>query len=199
MTAQSDIAYLMIPAVFGLIIFSRPIIETLFTKAYMDSAVFLKVYAFTYLVYIIPHDAIPRASGHSNWVLKIYLLLTPLSLIVVYFFAGKYGAMGALVSSMVFMFLPKIPGLMFSAEITGEKIYKLIAWKALGFYTLINCALALLTYSLKPFFLTEKIWFFTIAPLYAVVYLIVVNTVKYFKTKYEEKLCNINLEVSGPF
>ena len=186
--AQADIAYLMIPAVFGLIIFNRPIIEILFTSQYMESASFLKLYAFTYLAYIIPHDAVARATGNTKWVFKMYLILTPLSIVVVYFFAGLYGAKGALVSSMAFMFIPKIPGLMYSSFITKVRISKLIAWRAMTSFVGINIILMMMSYAAKPLFSTEKKWFFVIAPIYALLYLASINIIKHYKIKYEEKV-----------
>ncbi len=183
--AQSDIAYLIIPAVFGLIIFNRPIIEILFTEEYLKSAEYLKVFALTYLAYIFPHDAIPRATGETGWILKMYLLLTPLSIAVVYFCAGTWGAMGALISSMVFFYLPKVPGLIFSSQITGHSIARLIAWKSLFMYTGINLLLMLAAYSLKNFFSSEKMWFLVLSPLYAALYLGVVNFLRHLKGKYE--------------
>lgn len=183
--AQSDIAYLIIPAVFGLIIFNRPIIEILFTSQYMDSAVYLRVFALTYLAYIVPHDAIPRATGQTGWVLKMYCILTPLSLLVVYVCAGKWGAMGALISSMIFFYIPKIPGLVYSSKITGFGLKDLIAWRGIGLFTGISIVLTIVTYEVKPFFDSEKLWFLVVSPFFAVVYLGLVNTIKHFKAKHE--------------
>jgi O-antigen/teichoic acid export membrane protein len=182
--AQSDIAYIMIPAVFGLIIFNRPIIELLFTEAYLESATFLKIYAFTYLTYIIPHDSIPRSTGNTKWIFKLYILLTPLSITTVYFCATYFGAKGALIASIVFMYFPKIPGLLYSAKITKSHIYKLVAFKAFLFYTQINIFLFIGVELLKPLFSTEKNWFFCLAPLYAIIYLGLVNYIKKIK-KYD--------------
>lgn len=183
--AQSDIAYLMIPAVFGLIIFNRPIIEILFTAQYLDSAVYLQIFALTYLAYIIPHDAIPRATGQTKWILKMYCILTPLSILVVYVCAGQWGAKGALISSMVFFYLPKIPGLIYSSQITGYPITQLIAWRGIALYTIINIGLAVLCYLTKPLFESEKMWFLVLSPIYAIIYLGLVNIIKYFKGRYE--------------
>lgn len=183
--AQSDISYIMIPALFGLIIFNRPIIEILFTSQYMESAFYLKLYAFTYLTYIIPHDSIPRATGNTSWILKMYLIMTPLSIAVVYYCAGKYGAPGALISSVSFMFVPKIPGLIYSARLTKTTVMKIIAWRAHLFYTFINLILMVICFALKPFFATEKMWFIVLGPLYAIVYLGVVNLIKHLKNKRE--------------
>ena len=179
--AQKDIAYLMIPAVFGLIIFSRPIIEILFTKTYIESARYLQFYALTYLAFIIPHDAVARATGDSKWVLKIYLLITPLSIAIVYFFTGVFGPLGALISSMAFMFAPKIPGLFFSARVMKHSVLSIINFRDLSFFTAVNCILALTCYGLKPIFKTEQMWFLVLAPLYALVYIRFIQLIKVFK------------------
>ncbi|MBP9680339.1 MAG: oligosaccharide flippase family protein [Bacteriovorax sp.] len=183
--AQSDISYIMIPALFGLMIFNRPIIEILFTSRYIESSFYLRLYALTYLTYIIPHDSIPRATGNTQWILKMYLILTPLSIGIVYFCAGQFGAPGALISSVTFMFFPKIPGLIFSAKLTKTSVTNLIAWRAHLFYTFINLILLALVYLLKPIFSTEKMWFIILGPLYAFFYLGAVNLIKFFKNKKE--------------
>ena len=174
--AQEDIAYLIIPAVFGLMIFSRPIIEILFTSRYIESASFLKIFALSYLAYIIPHDSIPRASGHTNWILKIYMILTPLSLFLIYYSAKHYGAEGALIASTFLKFVPKIPGLSYSAKIAKVRMGQLMAWKPLGFFIVTNCFLTLICYKLKPFFSNEKLWFIILSPFYAAIYLCLANT-----------------------
>lgn len=183
--AQSDIGYLIIPAVFGLIIFSKPIIEILFTSQYNESATYLSIFALTYLTYIIPHDSIPRASGHTGWILKLYLFLSPLSLVFIYLAAGKYGAMGALIASVIFKFAPKIPGLIYSSQITKVKVRDLIAWKPLAFFTIVNSFLALICYRLKPYFIDEKAWFISLSPLYAIIYLSLVNGINHLKRPSE--------------
>lgn len=188
--AQSDISYIMIPALFGLMIFNRPIIEILFTSRYIESAFYLRLYALTYLTYIIPHDSIPRATGNTKWILKMYLLLTPISIGVVYYCAGKYGAPGALISSVTFMFFPKIPGLIYSAKLTKTNVANLIAWRSHCFYTLINIVLLIIAYCLRPIFSTEKMWFIVLSPLYALFYLAVVHIIKSIKNKKESAYGN---------
>lgn len=183
--AQSDIGFLIIPAVFGLMIYNRPIIEILFTSEYMKSAEYLQIFAITYLAYIFPHDAIARATGQTKWILKMYSILTPLSILSVYLAAGKWGAKGALIAMIFFFFMPKVPGFIISSRTIGTPIRRLIAWRALGFYTAINIVLAFASYLLKPSFESERIWFLALGPLYAIVYLSIAITIKNYKEKNE--------------
>lgn len=178
--AQSDIAYLMVPAIFGLIVFARPIVEILFTKQYLSSASFLQVFAFTYLAYIFPHDAVPRASGNTKWVLKMYSIITPITIVCVAFVAGKFGAYYALIASTAFRFAPKIPGFIYTSRLTNYPIRQLFAWKSLTFYVLVNIALAALSLLLQNQFTSEVKWFLVLSPFYAVIYLTLVLSSKSF-------------------
>lgn len=183
--AQTDIAHIMIPAVFGLIIFNRPIIELLFTSTYLESALFLKIYAFTYLTYIIPHDSIPRATGNTKWIFKMYILLTPISIMTVYFCAGKFGAVGALASSISFMYVPKIPGLIYSAKLTKSSIAKILAFNSFLYFGFINILLTIACFATQSFFPNEKWWFLICSPLYALIYLGITHFYRPYKKKEE--------------
>lgn len=181
--AQSDIGFLIIPAVFGLIIFSKPIIEILFTERYLKSAEYLHFFALTYLAYIIPHDAVARATGQTKWILKMYLTLTPLSILFVYINAGHWGAKGALLTMIFFFYMPKVPGLLISAKTMGYKVKDIIAWRPLSFYVALNIVLAIICFSLKSKFSSQKSWFLVLSPLYAIIYLSLANIIKNIKDK----------------
>lgn len=178
--AQADIAYMIIPAVFGLIIFREPIIEILFTKTYLKSSEYLLIYAFTYLSYFLPTDSIQRATGNTKWVFKMYILITPFSILSVHSAAKFFGAKAALATSIFYLYIPKIPSLFYSSDVTGVKIRELIAWKSLGIYTSINIVLMLVCYLLHPYYNNDVWWFLTIAPCYAIIYL---GSVQFMKHK----------------
>ncbi|MBC98394.1 MAG: hypothetical protein CME63_11630 [Halobacteriovoraceae bacterium] len=166
--AQEDIAFLMIPAVCGLIIYSRPIIELLFTDQYLESIPYLRIFALSYLTYIIPHDTIARATGKTKWILKVYLVITPLSLIAVTYSAKFHGALSALTLTVIFRFIPKFWGLYYSSQKTGLSILELLPLRSWGLNLLTNMILLILVLTLKPLFKTELIWFFSTAPLYLI-------------------------------
>lgn len=181
--AQSDIGFLIVPAVFGLIIFSKPIIEILFTDRYLKSAEYLHFFALTYLAYIIPHDAIARSTGQTKWILKMYLTLTPLSIFFVYINSGHWGAKGALLTMIFFFYMPKIPGLLISAKTMQCRIRDIIAWKPLSFYVALNIILAIICFALKSKFPNQKVWFLVLSPLYAIIYLSLANIIKNIKDR----------------
>lgn len=169
--AQREIALLMIPAVFGLFIFAAPIMEFLFTKQYLSSSIYLKVFAIGYLAHIFPHDSVPRASGKTGWLLKIYLIFTPITMVVVYLAAINFGALGALCATIIFKFLPKIPSLIYSARIMNWKFSEMFAYKSLARFTSVCSVLTIGCYSSKTYFINDLNWFFVCAPIFAATYL----------------------------
>ncbi len=169
--AISDIAYLVIPAVFGLIIFARPITLLLYTPQYEPSAVFLQYFAIGYLLLLIPHDSILRASGKTYKVLKIYSYLTPLSFLVIYSSVKFLDLKWALIIGLVTKLIPKIYCLNISAEIIHKKVTELIPARALLHYAEMCILLSVACYISKRFFTSELHWFLVCAPLFAVIYL----------------------------
>ncbi len=165
--AQEDISYLMIPAVFGLYIFSKPIIEILFTADYLESVPYLRVFAFSYLAYIIPHDTFARASGKTKWILKVNLVITPISLITVAYSAKAYGPLYALILTVIYRFIPKIWGLIYTAKNTHTKVRNLIPFAAFSKNLAINAILAIIVMNFKNHFDSDVKWFLICGPIYA--------------------------------
>lgn len=169
--AISDTSFLIIPAIFGLIFFAEPIVTFLYTSKYQSSAIFLKIFAFGYLQYTIPHDAVPRATGNSGWILKVYLVTTPISLISV-FLAAKYsGAEAALSAAIILKFLPKFFGILYSKSLMNWTWGQVFPYARVLLYTFVSLVLSLLSLMTKSLFPTEVIWFFVSAPIFAIIYL----------------------------
>ncbi|WP_372655370.1 lipopolysaccharide biosynthesis protein [Halobacteriovorax sp.] len=170
--AQSDIALMVIPAVCGLYLFSYETIEILFTLKYADSIPFLRVFAIGYLVYLFPHDAVARASGKTMWILKIYLVVTPITLGSVYLMAGKYGAIGALATAIFFKFIPKLCGMIYSAKVMSWKFFDIFPWKHFSIYAILSLIYSIIAYEIKPFFDVKLIWFAITGPIMILSYTI---------------------------
>lgn len=167
----SDIAYLMIPSFFGLVFFAPQIVELLYTKDYAHSALYLQIFAFSYLLMIFPHDAILRGTGKTQTVLKISLILAPLALISAYFLSLTYGAGPALIATLVIKATAKGFCLKASGEMIGKKIYEMIPLRRIMEFTLVASCLTLLSYSVKPYFENKLEWFLITAPLFALFYI----------------------------
>ncbi|MEI8347879.1 MAG: oligosaccharide flippase family protein, partial [Pseudomonadota bacterium] len=95
--AVAQISWVIIPSVFGLIIYARPIMEILYTKTYMASAFFLQIFALSYFCLCFPHDAVLRASGQGKRILLNFVLVTPLYLVILLPAVKCWGGVGALI------------------------------------------------------------------------------------------------------
>lgn len=169
--AVSDLSFLVIPAIFGLFVYSDAIVKLLYTEQYATSAVYLKIFAFSYLLNILPHDAVLRATGHSSSILKIYLITTPISLVVVFLSAKYIGPQVALMSAIAIKFLPKFYGIIFSAKIMEWKTLDMFPIKRICIYSCTSLILSLISYSVRPYFSDSLYWLYTCAPLFAIIYL----------------------------
>jgi O-antigen/teichoic acid export membrane protein len=169
--AISDLSFLIIPAIFGLFVYSDAIVKLLYTEQYASSALFLKIFAFSYLLNILPHDAVLRATGHSASILKIYLFTTPISIGVVFLSTKYIGAPGALAAAICIKFLPKIYGITYSKRIMNWKFRDMFPYKRIFIYTSTSLILSALSYVAKPYFSDSLYWLYVCAPIFAIIYL----------------------------
>jgi len=169
--AISDLAFLIIPAIFGLFIYADAIVKLLYTEQYASSAIYLKIFAFSYLLNMIPHDAVPRATGHSSWILKIYMLTTPISLGLVYLSARYSGAQAALICSICIKFLPKVVGVIYSSKLMNWKITEMFPVKRLMLFSGLSIVLSIFSDLARPHFSDSLYWLYVCAPLFAAIYL----------------------------
>jgi O-antigen/teichoic acid export membrane protein len=169
--AISDIGYLIIPAVFGLILFAKPITELLYTSAYFESSKYLKIYALSYLLFLIPHDSAIRASGHTKTILMINLITTPFSLFFVYFIAKNYTAYHALIASISIKFLPKIIGFYMTQNLLKTPCFLLIPWRKILEFSMFSMILTIISIMAKSLFNSQLNWFLVCSPIFAAIYL----------------------------
>lgn len=72
--AIAELSFFLIPASLGLFFFAKPIISLLFTSQYSEGANYLTVFAFSYLLFILPFDLVARAKGLNHWIFKFTLV-----------------------------------------------------------------------------------------------------------------------------
>jgi glycosyltransferase involved in cell wall biosynthesis/O-antigen/teichoic acid export membrane protein len=181
-----SLAFLFIPAVTGLYIFSYPIIELLFTSLYRDAAAYLQIFAFTYLLLIMPYDAVARAMGDARWILRTFVFFSILSLLLVYFSAsiwGSFGALGAIIAARLLM---RVYSIYYTREKTSWRYVEFLPLQSITLFGVFCFFLALGCYVVKPAFDSEMLWFVVCAPAFALVYLSSVLSWKVFVTKREQ-------------
>lgn len=169
--AVSDVGFLIIPAVFGLFYFADPITKLLYTDKFINSAVYLKIFALSYLFFLIPYDAVPRATGRTKWIFKLTLAIAPFSLAGI-ILSSKYGhAKDVLIVALIFKFLSRLAGLIYTAMIGEWTVMQSIPWKKLSIFTGVSLILTYLCSLVQSQFDSDLNWFLTTAPVFAILYL----------------------------
>lgn len=170
--AISDVAFLMVPAFFGLWIFADPIVKLLYTDKFIQAGDYLKLFSLSYLILIIPYDAVPRATGRTQWVFKLTLAIGVFSLIGVLIASKYFGAVETLLTALAFKFAARLGGLIYSANIMNWPLLATIPWKKMSYFFGVSLTLGIASYLLKEEFSGEMAWFFGCAPAFAVLYLL---------------------------
>lgn len=169
--AISDTAFLIIPAVFGLSYFASPITKLLYTSNFIESAIYLKIFAFSYLFSIIPYDAVPRATGHTNWVLKINLILAPLSLVAILLTSTYSNAKIVLITALSFKLIHRLAGFVYSKNIMNWNVLEMVPWTKLFIFTLIASILTFIASTVQNLFESDINWFLVCSPIFAILYI----------------------------
>lgn len=159
--AVSDGALLLIPACAGLFVFSEPIVSLLYTDTYLDSAGFLAIFSFSYLILIIPYDSVLRATGKTKWIFNMSLIVSPLSLLVVVGVAAFFEAKVVLLISIVFKAIFRLAGLYCSCRVMDWKMRETLPWKKLAIFSTFSLILSLISQALSSQFENSLIWFLT--------------------------------------
>jgi O-antigen/teichoic acid export membrane protein len=167
----SNISYLMVPAVCGLIFFAEPIITLLYTDKYLISVPFLQVFSLGYLLHCIPHDAIPRASGNTKWIFKMYLFITPISILLIYIAAKNLTPLQTLFVAILVKTLPKVIGLIYSKRLMNWSLLEMIPFKNIFKYCILAISLSYACLLSQSLFTNSLVWFFVCGPIIAVLYI----------------------------
>lgn len=169
--AVEQLAWLIIPSVTGLIVFSKPIITLLFTPAYAQGAFYLRWFALSYLLLIFPWDAVSRARGEGKWILKSFSAFAPLAIILCFLLGMNFGAIGALVGALVSRAALRLWSLVYVKRSTQWRFKDFVPYRELVGFTALSIALAGLCVSLKPVMGSGLKWFLGAGFIFSMLYL----------------------------
>lgn len=169
--AIGDIGLLIIPSIFGLIVFATPIVKILYTEQYIESATYLQLFALSYILLMLPHDSVARATGNTKWILKVYLIVTPIALVGAAVAAKFAGVKGVLIVTILVKFIPKFLGLKLSKTLMNWKWHEMFPIKHLVTYIAICSILTVGCFVLRGFFFSDIEWFLVCGTGFALLYL----------------------------
>lgn len=167
-----NLGLLVIPAVIGLITFSKPIIVLLFGNIYQSGHWYLKLYAISYLFLLFPHDLFHRAKNQSQWIMKTYFFISPVGLVLTFTLTLFFKAWGALIALLITKLIFKLVYFINIREMLGTTFIKIIPTKELGYFTLISLLLMVGSVSTQAFFPSELHWLIIAGSSFLVIYLL---------------------------
>lgn len=166
----TDLGLWLIPASWGLFFFAGPITRLLFTDRYPETEFFLKIYAFSYLVYVIPWDAWARSRGLSTWILRTSAVFAVISLTGTYLGAVTMGAYGALVLFILAQFALRFYSLSQMKRRLGWSLRQLLPLKLFFRASLASVFLGFLTSSGLLWFSSEVVGLLVMGSLFWILY-----------------------------
>ena len=168
--AVQELAFWIIPAVVGLIVFAEPLIVMLFTEQYQAASVYLQVFALTYLSMVFPFDVSARARADGKWILVTAFSSAILSLAICSVLILYWGALGGLMGLILTRFSIALWGMHYHLKYMQSSISRLIPIEQIVKFTTLSCLLGVVSLSVRDLFLTEIIWLLVCAPIFFLTY-----------------------------
>lgn len=169
--AIEQLALLLIPASAGLVVFAEPIIVLLFTEQYRSAAGYLQLFAFSYLLMVLPFDACARALGDSRWLFRSFILFSTLCLCSAVIGAWAWGAFGALAAALISKLLMRLYGIRYAHRTLQRSYRELLPIPGLVTELILVLALSLFCLLIKPLFASTLTWFVLGGSAFAIIYL----------------------------
>lgn len=153
-----QLALLIIPASFGMIVFADPIISLLFTSEYSAAAGFLRIFSFSYIILILPFDASARAVGNTNWIFKNFISFSILCFISACIGAWLFGSYGALIATILAKTLMRLSGLRFTKKTLKCSYKDLLPIFSLATELSLLIVISIICILLQPLFKSSLLW-----------------------------------------
>lgn len=176
--AIEHIAFLTIPSVVGLVLYSKEIITFLFTAQYLESAIYLQIFSISYLMYLIPFDSIYRSTGNSKNLLKINTFFAFLSILLILIFAYFTNATVTLSVSILVKFIHRYYCLNKSCKIVNIQTLHLYFSKKILYFFGVSLLLSGMCLFLNRFFENSVHAFFINGGIFALIYLSFFSLIK---------------------
>lgn len=176
--AVKTLAFLFLPAMTGLMLFSDPIVEILYTSEYLKSAGYLKWFALYYGMIIFPWDALPRARGEGWWQLRARIVFSIIAVGLVLILASSYGVYGALSGFLFSEAARRVYGLLYIKGTTEWGFKDFIPLPDIFRYGGVCIGLALLCLVCKSLFSSQIWWFIVCGGAFSALYFPLILLVK---------------------
>lgn len=129
-----------VPIILIVCLNAKTILTFLFTQAYADATILFQMYLISFVFVMLGAGLILRASGHTKYIIKAFLMASVISIPATYFLIKQYGSMGAMTGALLSIILPKIYQVKKEIEITKSSFSTFLLWNSIGKIFLISIA-----------------------------------------------------------
>jgi O-antigen/teichoic acid export membrane protein len=127
-----------LPAMLIVMLYSKKIIQFLFTSNYLDAVPLFRVYLISVLVFMLSSGLILRATGKTNYTLRSYSISGAFVLPLTYFLIKFLGMWGAMTGALISISLPRFLNLAAEIKLLKCNFFNFFPWKNFAQITLIS-------------------------------------------------------------
>ena len=121
-----------VPIVLIVMLFAKTIIIFLFTEKYTDATLIFRMYLFSVFFVMLDEGLVLRASGHTNFYTKAYLITAPVVIPATYFLVKYFGSFGAMSGALLSIILPRLYLIGKEKHVFNVTLFHFFPWKEIG-------------------------------------------------------------------
>lgn len=118
-----------LPALIIVTLYSRKIIEFLFTSNYLDAVPLFRAYLLSILIFMLCSGLILRATGKTNLTLRSYVISGTIVLPLTYFLIRSSGMWGAMAGALISTALPRFINLSSEIRLLKSNFFRFFPWE----------------------------------------------------------------------
>ncbi len=141
-----------LPLILVVFVFSREIIEFLFSEKYISSVPIFRIYILSIIITILGAGTILRAVNKTKFSLKAYAYSSIVSLPLTYFLIKEFGIWGAIISCLISQIIPRLIQIHFEKKVIGTTLKEYMPWNAFLIIVIYSCICIVPVCMLRNFF-----------------------------------------------
>jgi len=139
---------LLFPLLAFVFVFTEEIVTVIYTAAFLDAVPVMRVYIVGHAALVVELATVTLLMRQGGFMMRMNLLVLPLSVALSWYAAHRFGFAGAAVGSVVVMYIDRIVLLRRVARCAGIAFQRLQDWRTLGLLLLLAALAAVLAWAM---------------------------------------------------
>jgi O-antigen/teichoic acid export membrane protein len=146
--ANVMVGALVYPLLAFVFVFAEEIVTTIYTAAFVDAVPVMRVYIVGLAALVVELATVTLLLRQGGFMMRLNLLVLPLSVALSWYAAHRFGFAGAAVGSVSVVYIDRIVTLRRIAKCTGIAFQRLQDWRTLGLLLLFAALAAMLAWGM---------------------------------------------------